>query len=488
MVLTDESGEAAEEYEYGSYGEIIRRDREASRFLYNGAYGVMTDDNGLYYMRARYYHVEIRRFVNQDVLEGEITGSQNLNRYSYVQGNPVSLSDPFGLSPYMDWREAGHFLLDIIGFIPVVGDAADILNAVWYAFEGNWGMALTSVLSAIPAIGSFIGNGIKITVKGIDLSCAIAKTSKVVGYGYSSIRAGETAGNGMINMAEKYLVRKEPLGWDTLGEAGEVTLYTLAAIVSGKASVASAVRRVCFTGETLVETVRGPERIDGIKEGDYVLAENPETKEVRFRRVKTVYENETDTLVHVVTKEEEITTTPHHPFYVEGKGFVEAEDLKAGDCLKDADGRKVEVISVEEEPLEKPVRVYNLEVEEDHTYYVGRGRVLVHNQCSGLGKGETTSGKPNQVHHYATNKSKTNTSQLEEITNKYGLDLDDAWNKDLLPHQGRHPNAYHNYVLDSMKQFDDIAQGDKNVFLKLYDNLKSNIKTNPDMLYKDYWN
>lgn len=33
--------------------------------------------------------------------------------------------------------------------------------------------------------------------------------------------------------------------------------------------------------------------------------------------------------------------------------------------------------------------------------------------------------------------------QLEEIANRYGLDLDDAWNKDLLPHQGRHPNAYH---------------------------------------------
>ena len=76
--------------------------------------------------------------------------------------------------------------------------------------------------------------------------------------------------------------------------------------------------------------------------------------------------------------------------------------------------------------------------------------------------------KPNQVHHYATNKSKTYTPQLEEIANRYELDLDDAWNKDLLPHQGRHPNAYHEYVLDSMKQFDNIAQGDKDIFLKLF--------------------
>ena len=95
--------------------------------------------------------------------------------------------------------------------------------------------------------------------------------------------------------------------------------------------------------------------------------------------------------------------------------------------------------------------------------------------------------KPNQVHHYATNKSKTYTPQLEEIANRYELDLDDAWNKDLLPHQGRHQNAYHEYVLDSMKQFDNIAQGDKDIFLKLFDNLKNNVKSNPDMLYKDYW-
>lgn len=114
----------------------------------------------------------------------------------------------------------------------------------------------------------------------------------------------------------------------------------------------------------------------------------------------------------------------------------------------------------------------------------GRGAVKKGEE-KGKESGSVT--KPNQVHHYATNKSKTYTPQLEEIANRYELDLDDAWNKDLLPHQGRHPNAYHEYVLDSMKQFDNIAQGDKDIFLKLFDNLKNNVKSKPDMLYKDYW-
>lgn len=60
---------------------------------------------------------------------------------------------------------------------------------------------------------------------------------------------------------------------------------------------------------------------------------------------------------------------------------------------------------------------------------------------------DSTSIKPNQMHHYATNKNKSYTPQLEEIANRYNLDLDNAWNKDLLPHQGRHSNEYHQYIL-----------------------------------------
>ncbi|WP_218944061.1 AHH domain-containing protein [Bacillus aquiflavi] len=96
--------------------------------------------------------------------------------------------------------------------------------------------------------------------------------------------------------------------------------------------------------------------------------------------------------------------------------------------------------------------------------------------------------KPNQVHHYATNKNKTYTPQMEEIASKYGLDLDYEWNKELLPHQGRHPNAYHEYILDNMKQFDEIAQGNKELFLELYEGIKTEIRNNPEMLYKEYWN
>ena len=116
--------------------------------------------------------------------------------------------------------------------------------------------------------------------------------------------------------------------------------------------------------------------------------------------------------------------------------------------------------------------------------------VELKNQLISMAKVESVgrgNSKPLQNHHYATNKSKKYTPQIKSITQKYNLDLDDAWNKEYLPHQGRHPNAYHDYVLDNLRTFDSLAKGDRDKFLKMFDGLKSEIRSNPDMLYKDYW-
>src|SRR6266516_163221 len=53
----------------------------------------MTDDSGLYYMRARFYNPYIKRFINAD--PAGMAGG--MNWYSYADGNPVSYLDPFGL-------------------------------------------------------------------------------------------------------------------------------------------------------------------------------------------------------------------------------------------------------------------------------------------------------------------------------------------------------------------------------------------------------
>lgn len=97
VALTNAVGQVVDRIAYSAYGELLTQPTHDTPFLFNGMYGVMSDDNGLYYMRARFYSPEIKRFVNQDVLLGSIADGQSLNRFAYVTGNPVSFVDPFGL-------------------------------------------------------------------------------------------------------------------------------------------------------------------------------------------------------------------------------------------------------------------------------------------------------------------------------------------------------------------------------------------------------
>jgi len=101
VALTDSAGTVVERFQYSAFAQLVNHEGSSDTpFLYNGRDGVMTDASGLYYMRARFYSPSIRRFVNQDVLLGDVGDGQTLNRYAFVTGNPVSFVDPFGLSTY----------------------------------------------------------------------------------------------------------------------------------------------------------------------------------------------------------------------------------------------------------------------------------------------------------------------------------------------------------------------------------------------------
>ena len=54
-------------------------------------------------------------------------------------------------------RYEAHLALDLIGFIPGIGNFADIANAIWYATEGNWADASLSAAAAIPGAGWLAG-------------------------------------------------------------------------------------------------------------------------------------------------------------------------------------------------------------------------------------------------------------------------------------------------------------------------------------------
>jgi len=105
LKLADATGVVTDSYEYGSFGELLSATGvTANPFKYNGRDGVMTEANGLYYMRARYYTPDAKRFINRDTLLGGIGQALTLNRFAYVEGNPIGFVDPSGKSKLSDFK------------------------------------------------------------------------------------------------------------------------------------------------------------------------------------------------------------------------------------------------------------------------------------------------------------------------------------------------------------------------------------------------
>ena len=136
---------------------------------------------------------------------------------------------------------------------------------------------------------------------------------------------------------------------------------------------------VCFVAGTMVLTASGLTAIEKIRAGDKVISTNAETFETEEKLVLETYIRQTDKLIHLVINGEEIITTETHPFYVKDRGFVDAGELLVGDSLLDVHGNVLLIEDIQIEYPEEPTTVYNFQVEDFHTYYVGENATLVHN-------------------------------------------------------------------------------------------------------------
>jgi RHS repeat-associated protein len=101
------------QYAYDPFGKILNQTETIPQpFKFVGQSGVMTEPNGFYYMRARYYDPGVGRFISEDPIG---FGGKDVNIFAYVWNNPVMGVDPWGLELRIYSRPVGVAPLSWIG-------------------------------------------------------------------------------------------------------------------------------------------------------------------------------------------------------------------------------------------------------------------------------------------------------------------------------------------------------------------------------------
>jgi hypothetical protein len=130
----------------------------------------------------------------------------------------------------------------------------------------------------------------------------------------------------------------------------------------------------CFAAGTPVRTVLGPRPIELLQVGDRVLTADVATGALEVRPVVAVRHNPPSSTLRLNFGSESVVATPIHRFWKAGSGWVMARDLKPGDAVRSIDG-VVRLLAVGPDAVQP---VFNLEVADGRSYFVGERGALVH--------------------------------------------------------------------------------------------------------------
>jgi RHS repeat-associated protein len=154
--VTDSAGNVVNSYDYDAFGILLAtQETIANPFQYVGRFGVMTDANGLQFMRARYYASDMGRFIGNDPTHYQ--GGPNF--YVYAANNPLTFIDPTGTISWNDTSrlftgagQLGYGGFQIIGgagalavaapvpliSVPFTGGAGAYLYVPYWAYAGYY--------------------------------------------------------------------------------------------------------------------------------------------------------------------------------------------------------------------------------------------------------------------------------------------------------------------------------------------------------------
>jgi hypothetical protein len=261
----------------------------------------------------------------------------------------------------------------------------------------------------------------------------------IVGAHVGEIRANAAA---HLNIRRPGLTYDEMVAANADEYAGEASYKKVIddAIAEGTRLQPVTADAACFVAGTLVHTKEGLVPIEQIRVGDWVLSQPEQKGERAYKRVVKTFEFEDREVIAVDYLKDGkpgggFVVAGNHPFWVQNAGWTRADYLQGGEILELADGSACKVFN--QSPLERTTekgvawmegmihstrgdgfgrtvdmrqgtprfsyesvpndvteseyglyrtKVYNIEVEDYHTYYVGEIGAWVHNtNCGDVG-------------------------------------------------------------------------------------------------------
>ncbi|MCA9591568.1 MAG: hypothetical protein KC657_40005, partial [Myxococcales bacterium] len=354
---------------------------------------------GVTYFGARYYQAQLGRWMSADPLAIHAMGA-DLNPYAYVGGDVLGSVDPLGL-----------FSVQPPPGFPA-GPKAD-------GYTAN--MTVEAQARRAPAPTSWIFNSARMISSTPALAIDSGRVASALADAYRRARISLPGDNGYfrpagvaataVNAATSTLVRgADPVGYTEIAKiagadvtskisidtsssdpndhtqlVGTVSTFVAGMILAKAApkSFQGVGRSYCFAAGTKVLMADGAtKRIEDVREGDEVVADDPSDREgAQPRTVTHVHQTATYRLFHIEVDQEdggEIVATGSHPFWTQ-RGWVTAEELTIADRLSDHAGRPVAIRAIALES--RDAATFNLSVDGTHTFFVVAGStpVLVHN-------------------------------------------------------------------------------------------------------------
>jgi RHS repeat-associated protein len=351
----DDSAQVLQFTQYDPWGNV-----ESGSINTFGFTGELQGEDGLTYLRARWYNPNHGTFISRDPFSGFDNNPYSQHPYQYAYSAPTMWTDPSGQClgwivfwipnecqfAGWDWKQWGWddgkpWAGAALDLLPVVGDVKGFVEVfvgcdlVTGEYLGYWRYA-----GLVPFLGQRI-KAIK-TIRKLD-DIPVDQFRKMLGAGDELPPPRSPDGP----------PPKDP----------DVPLNPC--------------KLNSFSADTLVSTEHGLVPISEIEVGDLVWAWNEETGETGLYPVTDTMVHIDPVIVHLTIGDETIETTPEHPFYTLERGWVDAADLHFGDRIIQLDGEIDPVLSITLEQRSQPM--YNLTVDVAHTFFVGEEQWLVHN-------------------------------------------------------------------------------------------------------------